>query len=102
MPLSLAKRFQQSEPTNDPSYIISLDENPVETTVTFSPLVPQAAPEWLIPFRKLSIGESLGKGQVGDYSKATFNSKGVSQVHSFLLHVHSNLIMHLGCCEVIG
>ena len=55
-----------------------MDEDVEETTISFSiPSSSYHAPSWLIPYKRLTIKQSIGKGQVGDYSVARWGDKEV-------------------------
>lgn len=75
LPESLAKRKYES---NTSPFVVSLEDAAEEATLDAPTNQPVVNPSWLINYNKLAVKESIGKGQVGDYSRGIWKSKEVA------------------------
>lgn len=80
LPISLSKRHAAPDSRSSPSYIVSLEEAQDIAELAYTPRLKEnhTMPSWIIPFNKISIKEPIGKGQVGDYSRAICDGKEVA------------------------
>jgi len=75
LPTTLAER-QNNHSTKVQE--MTMEESADETVVTFARHGKSDRPKWLIPFKHLTVHESVGKGQVGDYYRGVWNKRNVA------------------------